>query len=1518
MKAIQVILFILVSLACSLPTKGEKKLTRYPLTSALFKDVFKGENASTVYSSTPKKEIKETPRNSEESNYLYFDFEDGTPWSQDFGTWTFVDIDESPIGGFQNHVLPGFQSGETTASFFVFDTSLDWCDQSFNAYSGTKYLATMFRYDGGVIDDWAISPLLSGESQTVSFMAKSYSAESPEKIQLFYSRKDKEISDFIQFGIPDIIVPNEWTEYSFDIPAGANYFAIRSCASDSFMLMLDDVSVESNSNQKNNYDLEVESISAPLYVPNGNTFGVTVMVRNKGLQDVDSYPGNPAYSVKLYIDDVLVSTHDMSTLLSGESASTTFHTTMSSENGGPKSVYAVVEYPTDETPDYSDLTSETIQIFVPSTKFPDLYGFVVYADGWPASDPPIGLYNVATSTPELVRRGPGTAWGNIEVDGIIYCLEYNDFIFVQEMLIKAYDSATGELIKSATAELGWLAPAGFVKDPITGNIYGISYDDNGGGFRLATFEFSPDCTVNVNEIAPIQGKWNSLVCDAAGQLYGISYETSRVQEQDIVYVAVLNKIDKYTGVVTPIGETEQLPQYVSSATIDYRSGRMFWNVVEYVGKSYLCEVNLSTGVATQLFQYTDGSEIVGMYIPDNHLPLAVVNTPSITIEHGKIEIKCDIENSTIMYTLDGSVPTNHTSETCYEYTGPFIPESDCLIRAIACKENWDHSEIAEYSFHKSEVTVPRPSIVPDYAGHKIMIDHEVNAQSVRVFTVHTDGSITEDIETTPYQKDIDPDMTNISVVALGGTELIDSDSVDFEIMFVKDPIFQFTNDKLLEIVSETFEATIFYTLDGSDPTPSSLLYMEPFSITERVSVKAYATKENYFDSFIKEFYSESYSLSAPFPTYKNKHLILSMEEELEGVKIMYTFDDIDPVYGIEYTGPIALPQQDVTVSFIATHPEKYNSAIGKYNFMASEYVARTPTVECFFEDRLIKIHHNQDDHPINIKIEKNDGSEDILTVSGAYELNVESNMVQVSVNAAETIELFPSETILTPLVFSEIPTISFDGYNLVVNLVNNEVNSSINVEINGIPTVVTAGEAIHLEETGRVVGITNSNNMFRSDPREIMIDAWFNGEKGATRVAGAFNTALQWCGNNLDSEIAIAGPLNANDFATIRQCTGIRHLDISEAIIESELPTKAFEGTDIVSINMPTTNIECEPSAFAGAFELSAIVWNAPNTPEGNAFTGMANPNALLFVSSGTVPSGVSIQVVKDEMIESLDLTDGYPFFASLSFTAGSVSFTRDFFQKTEPGEVRGWEAICLPFAPDEITHIDKGKCAPFGAEVEIANGAKPFWLYEMTNNNGFQSANFIKANTPYLISMPNNNAYADRYILGGKVTFSANDASISATPRSAQNVAEISYSRDNLGEGAFTLNVSDDPNGHRNDEMVGGDLYGSVFLQNHRALRPFEGYFTANVKNNAPRIPLVDGFSDISMPSIDGVTDGLQIIIDNGHVLLLSERDRTVVITDMTGQVISRVEVPAGVMTDAGRFAPGIYIIGNQKIMIR
>lgn len=161
------------------------------------------------------------------------------------GDWKFVDRDGKPSGGFQNMNISGLTPGETVTSFFTFSSTIAAQNTTFAAHSGNIYFAAMFLYDDGQSNDWLISPVLSGSAQTISFWARSYSSQYPEKIEVYTSTGSENPDDFtVVEGSLVASVPGAWTKYEVTLPAGAKRFAVRSFATGSFMLMLDDFTYE--------------------------------------------------------------------------------------------------------------------------------------------------------------------------------------------------------------------------------------------------------------------------------------------------------------------------------------------------------------------------------------------------------------------------------------------------------------------------------------------------------------------------------------------------------------------------------------------------------------------------------------------------------------------------------------------------------------------------------------------------------------------------------------------------------------------------------------------------------------------------------------------------------------------------------------------------------------------------------------------------------------------------------------------------------------------------------------------------------------------------------------------------------------------------------------------------------------------------------------------------------------------------------------------------------------------------
>ncbi|MBD5250484.1 MAG: hypothetical protein HDS56_04845 [Barnesiella sp.] len=168
------------------------------------------------------------------------DFEDATAFSDSYGDWIFVDGDQQVVGGIENYEIPNITVGVTKGSFWVWDYSQAPV-MGLEGHSGTKFLFSMYNYDDSTVNDWAISPELDGSAQTVTFYAKSYSGEYPEKIEVYYSTGSTSTSDFVKVAEVGGTVPDEWTLYSAELPEGAKRVAIRSCSTGAFILLIDDV-----------------------------------------------------------------------------------------------------------------------------------------------------------------------------------------------------------------------------------------------------------------------------------------------------------------------------------------------------------------------------------------------------------------------------------------------------------------------------------------------------------------------------------------------------------------------------------------------------------------------------------------------------------------------------------------------------------------------------------------------------------------------------------------------------------------------------------------------------------------------------------------------------------------------------------------------------------------------------------------------------------------------------------------------------------------------------------------------------------------------------------------------------------------------------------------------------------------------------------------------------------------------------------------------------------------------------
>lgn len=333
-------------------------------------------------------------------------------------------------------------------------------------------------------------------------------------------------------------------------------------------------------------------------------------------------------------------------------------------------------------------------------------------------------------------------------------------------------------------------------------------------------------------------------------------------------------------------------------------------------------------------------------------------------------------------------------------------------------------------------------------------------------------------------------------------------------------------------------------------------------------------------------------------------------------------------------------------------------------------------------------------------------------------------------------------------------------------------------------------------------------------------------------------------------------------------------------------------------------------SLFHGCSALNAVMWDTPSPLPDNVFGKEDYPNLLVYLpDTAEVPASLDgmphVAVIKGGRCDTLTLDAEANFYCPRNFTAGHVAYSRTFKQTTGLGSSSGWETLALPFDVQRITHATKGDITPFGVE-----GSAHCWL-ATPRDEVFAEATEILANVPYIISIPNNDAYGD-YSLAGSICFSAEEAEVHATssPLSlTEGTTTVSfalvttYDRIEASDAVYALNV-----GMKHNNFAPG----SVFAPGRYATPPFS---VSLVPHEAEQAPLY--FRIVVAPSdeTDEASD-LSIASRDGYLYVESATERAICLYDAVGRLVRVVRCAVGT-TMLGPLDKGMYIIERTKIYV-
>ena len=346
-------------------------------------------------------------------------------------------------------------------------------------------------------------------------------------------------------------------------------------------------------------------------------------------------------------------------------------------------------------------------------------------------------------------------------------------------------------------------------------------------------------------------------------------------------------------------------------------------------------------------------------------------------------------------------------------------------------------------------------------------------------------------------------------------------------------------------------------------------------------------------------------------------------------------------------------------------------------------------------------------------------------------------------------------------------------------------------------------------------------------------------------------------------------------------------------VVSVEEGEKSVSVPSTISHNNTTYKVtSIAKEVFDNRESLAAVIWE----PEVQFNATVNNPNFLLYVKDEKYASHTVKNVVVNGVAERIELEDaasGNDFYCPRAFTAKNISYSHNYQMETGLGESKGWETIVLPFDVQKYTHATKGELETFTTWSRSSN-KKPFWLFELTVD-GYKDVAGIKANTPYIISMPNNKQYEQQYQIPGIVTFSATNVEV----KKSDDMKSVSYqgrtfvpNYTNQNNADFlALNVS-------NNYVTnpGKDISGSKFVRGLRAVHPFEAYMTTT--DNTRSIDVMDGMTT--------AIRGIQMVKDESS---------TIKVYDTRGVLLKF----ASNMDDVRNgLKSGVYIVNGKKIIIK
>jgi predicted Zn finger-like uncharacterized protein len=370
-----------------------------------------------------------------------------------------------------------------------------------------------------------------------------------------------------------------------------------------------------------------------------------------------------------------------------------------------------------------------------------------------------------------------------------------------------------------------------------------------------------------------------------------------------------------------------------------------------------------------------------------------------------VSLSCDTPDAAIYYTLDNSDPT----ESSLKYTEPIEIAESTTLKARAFKDEWEPSDIVTADFTISRaVAAPVASPSGGQFDQAQTVSLSCDTPEATLYYTLDNSDPTE--ASSKYGETIEvAESTTLKARAFKDEwEPSDIVTADFTISrAVATPVAspsggQFDQTQMVSLSCDTPDAAIYYTLDNSDPTESSLKYTEPIEIAESTTLKARAFKDQWEPSGIAiADFTISRTVATPVASPSGGQFdqtqTVSLSCDTPDAAIYYTLDNSDPTENSsKYEGSIEIAES-TTLKARAFKDQWEPSGIAIADFTISRTVATpvaSPSGGQFDQTQTVSLSCDTPDAAIYYTLDNSDPTENSSKYEGSIEI-AESTTLKV-------------------------------------------------------------------------------------------------------------------------------------------------------------------------------------------------------------------------------------------------------------------------------------------------------------------------------------------------------------------------------------------------------------------------------------------------------------------------------------------------------------------------------------------